>query len=42
LWESVVRPALPKFRSMQTLWEGQEPVPEGSCWHANWHVPERG
>jgi creatinine amidohydrolase len=42
LWETVVRPALPYFRSMQELPEGQSPVPEGSVWHANWPVPKRG
>ena len=42
LWDTVVRPALKDFRSMQDLWQGQEPVPEDSMWHANWRVPERG
>ena len=35
LWDTVVRPTLKDFRSMQELWEGQEPVPENSVWHAN-------
>lgn len=42
LWESVVRPALKGFRTMEDLWAGQEPVPEDSVWYANWHVPDRG
>lgn len=42
LWDEVVKPALKGFRSMQDLWEGQQPVPEDSVWHANWRVPERG
>jgi creatinine amidohydrolase len=42
LWDSAIKPALKDFRSMQDLWEGQEPVPEDSVWHANWHVPDRG
>lgn len=42
LWDTVVRPVFNQFRSMQQLfWEGQEPVPEDSCWYANWHVPDR-
>jgi len=40
LWAEVVRPALAGFRTMQDIWEGQEPVPEESCWDANWRVPE--
>ena len=42
LWDTVVRPALKEFRTMQESWQGQEAVPEGSVWHANWRVPERG
>jgi len=42
LWETVVRPHLKGFRTMQALWEGQEPVSEASVWHANWAVPDRG
>ena len=41
LWEAVVRPALRDFHTMQDLWDGQQPVPEESCWHANWRVPHR-
>ena len=41
LWDTVVRPALKGFRSMQDLWQGQEPVPEDSVWHDNWRVPDR-
>ncbi|MCS6858903.1 MAG: creatininase family protein [Abditibacteriales bacterium] len=42
LWETVVRPALKQFRTMQDAWEGQAAVPEDSVWHANWRVPQRG
>jgi creatinine amidohydrolase len=42
LWETVVRPALPQFRSMQELQEWQEAPAEGSVWRVNWPVPERG
>ncbi len=42
LWETVMRPALKEFRTMQDSWQGQESVPEDSVWHANWRVPERG
>ena len=42
LWETIVRPRLKEFRTMQPLWAGQEPVPEGSMWFANWKVPDRG
>ncbi|MBI3921856.1 MAG: creatininase family protein [Armatimonadetes bacterium] len=40
LWQAVVVPQLKSFRSMQDLWEGQEPVPEDSVWHPNWRVPD--
>lgn len=39
VWDEVVRPALPGFRSMQQRWEGQPDVPADSRWHANWPVP---
>ena len=42
LWETVVRPQLKHFRSMQELWSGQAPVPTDSVWHPNWRVPDRG
>ncbi len=42
LWETVVRPRLKQFQTMQQRWENQLPVPEGSVWHANAHVPDRG
>ena len=35
LWESVVRPALPSFKTMQVDAGGPEP-PSGSAWRANW------
>jgi|SRR5579884_756548 len=41
LWDTVVRPVLKQLKSMQELfWEDQKPVPVGSCWYANWHVPD--
>jgi creatinine amidohydrolase len=42
LWETAVRPRLKEFRTMQDDREGRVPPPEGSVWHANWRVPERG
>lgn len=42
LWETVVRPRLPHFRTMQPRWPGQEAVPEGSIWARNAAVPDRG
>jgi creatinine amidohydrolase/Fe(II)-dependent formamide hydrolase-like protein len=42
VWESVIKPVLKTFHTMQDLDEGQEPVPEDSIWHANWRVPDRG
>lgn len=42
LWQEVIRPVLPEFQSMQDLWSGQDAIPEGSVWHANWRVPDRG
>jgi creatinine amidohydrolase len=41
LWETVVRPRLNEFRTMQHT-DGREPPPAGSVWHANWRVPDRG
>lgn len=42
LWESVVRPALKEFRTMQQHTDGREPPAEGSVWRRNWTVPDRG
>lgn len=42
VWETVVRPELGRFASMQDLWGDQAPVPGDSPWHANWRVPNRG
>jgi creatinine amidohydrolase len=39
LWNTIVRPAVPDFRSMQNLWEG-DPPPEDSVWYENWPVPQ--
>ena len=41
LWETVVRPALKSFHSMQGLWQEESPVPEESVWYENWRVPDR-
>jgi creatinine amidohydrolase len=42
LWETVVRPRLPEFFSMQAVWDGQHALPEGSIWLANKTIPEWG
>lgn len=42
LWETVVRPELPRFRSMQELADDRQPPAEGSVWYPNWRVPQRG
>ena len=46
LWEGIVKPELPNFKSMQDSWgisaakfSGETP-PEGSVWRENWKVPE--
>jgi creatinine amidohydrolase len=41
LWDTVVRPVLRDFRSMQDLWEGGPPSGD-SVWHENWQVPQSG
>ncbi|HRU24683.1 MAG TPA: creatininase family protein [Candidatus Latescibacteria bacterium] len=41
LWEGVVRPHVPEFRSMQLCWKEHQEVPGDSVWYANWKVPER-
>jgi creatinine amidohydrolase len=42
LWETAVRPSFPSFKTMNQFPEGRLPPPEGSVWHANWSIPERG
>jgi creatinine amidohydrolase len=42
LWDTVVRPALKDFKSMQDLWPGDEPPAEDSVWYDNWRVPKEG
>jgi creatinine amidohydrolase len=42
LWDTLIRPELKRFRSMQELQDGQQPVSATSVWHVNWRVPERG
>lgn len=39
LWETVVRPCLGEFRTMQQHWDGRVPPPEDSVWRRNWTVP---
>jgi creatinine amidohydrolase len=41
LWDGVVAPVLKEFASMQDLWSGQQPPPEGSVWRGNWPVPTK-
>ena len=48
VWETVIRPVLPDFKTMQDAWEEQtskntseNAVPEESVWHRNWRVPRR-
>lgn len=41
LWEGVVRPHVPDFRSMQLCWKEHQEVPLDSVWYSNWKVPER-
>jgi hypothetical protein len=41
VWETVVRPRLPEFRTLQQHWEGREPPPEDSVWRAHWTVPDQ-
>jgi len=41
LWEGVVRPHVPEFRSMQLCWKEHQEVPGDSVWYSNWKVPER-
>lgn len=40
LWETVVRPRLPSFRTLQRRWDDREPVPEDSVWFPNAKVPD--
>jgi creatinine amidohydrolase len=40
LWRDVIRPEVPRFKSMQERLGDREPPPEGSVWHAGWRVPE--
>ena len=42
IWETVIRPELPNFRTMQTAWSDDDALPEDSVWYANWKVPDRG
>ncbi len=42
IWETVVRPRLKEFRTMQNGPPEREAPAEDSVWHANWRVPDRG
>jgi creatinine amidohydrolase len=42
LYETVVRPALKDFKTMQNSWTGQDAIPQDSIWYPNWRVPDRG
>lgn len=42
LWDTVVRPALKDFKTMQQRWTPDSEVPVDSVWHANWMIPNRG
>jgi len=39
LWETVICPQLPNFKTMQQQHADRRPVPEWSVWYPNWHVP---
>ncbi len=41
LWETVIRPSLSGFETMQNSWT-EESLPETSTWYPNWRVPRRG
>jgi len=41
LWEHVVAPRLPEFKTMNQFPEGRIPPAETSVWRANWHIPPR-
>jgi creatinine amidohydrolase len=41
LWDDVVHPHVPAFRTMQDCWGEAQSVPQDSVWYANWHVPDR-
>jgi creatinine amidohydrolase len=42
LWETIIRPELKNFRSMQPNWGDRQPPAENSVWRANWAVPDCG
>ncbi len=41
IWETVIRPGLKDFKSMQDFGEGGPP-PQDSIWHDNWQIPDLG
>jgi creatinine amidohydrolase/Fe(II)-dependent formamide hydrolase-like protein len=41
IWEDEIRPRLPEFETMKSLWGQAEAPPESSRWRANWPMPKR-
>lgn len=41
LWDDVVRPALPSFKTMQDDCVANRSLPSSSRWYPNWRVPRR-
>lgn len=41
LWETIVRPELKNFKTMQNGWTDDATLPEDSVWFENWRVPNR-
>ena len=42
LWDTVVRPRMAEWKTMNQHPEGRAAPPEGSVWHANWRIPPVG
>jgi creatinine amidohydrolase/Fe(II)-dependent formamide hydrolase-like protein len=40
LWETIIRPELKNFRTMQNSWNDDTTLPKDSVWYANWQVPD--
>lgn len=41
LWDTIVRPRLKEFHTMQPRWPNQESIPLSSRWHGNSAIPDR-
>jgi len=39
IWQDVIRPELPNFRTMQNAWADDATLPADSVWYKNWQVP---